>query len=237
MNRHQPGNELSRADEKHLIRIATNAIETDFQNPDRLGCPEATSIRAIVRRDLSMRDAEDIIDHVATCAPCFREYTRQRRKYFLRRRGGIALACVVGVIAAAFGWHYRPTSPAPEKQTIAKQSPEPTLTTILDFQNRTVQRSAEPQQPTPPAAPHLKRALLNLVIKLPIGVEDGIYTVQLLAGKERTVIDTTGSLAWDGSAETLITTVDLRRLAPGQYTLVVVAKDGSWWHTYAVLLD
>jgi len=227
---------LRRRDEKRLVRIATEAIKIQFPNPERLGCPESTALKAIVQRDLAATDAEDVIDHIATCAPCFDEYNRQRQRHVLRRRAGKALACVTGLIAMGLGWHFLPSHKTVREQPSARQSREPLLTATLDFHNRTVERSAEARQPTEIEVPHVRRALLRLTIKLPIGTEDGIYTVQFRADRDRLLLNATGTATWDGSAEALVTTVDLRRLAPGKYVLALT-NDGSWWRTYPIILD
>ena len=134
------------------------------------------------------------------------------------------------------GWHFLPSQKAVREQSSARQSQEPVLTATLDFHNRTVERSAEARQPTEIEVPHVRRALLRLTIKLPIGTEDGIYTVQFRADRDRLLLNATGTATWDGSAEALVTTVDLRRLAPGKYVLALT-NDGSWWRTYPIILD
>jgi hypothetical protein len=124
----------------------------------------------------------------------------------------------------------RPPSP-----TIAQQPPT-AIKAVLDFRSRTVARSDGKQSPVEPAAPHLKRALLNLSINLPVGVEDGFYSVQFRNQFGQSVLNSEGTAAWDGSAETLATAVDLRNLAPGEYILAV-RRGSSAWREYAVILD
>jgi len=107
---------------------------------------------------------------------------------------------------------------------------------VLDFRNRTVNRSDREQTAAEAAAPHLTRALLSLSINLPIGVEDGLYSVQFRNSFGQSVVNAVGTAAWDGSAETLVTAVDLRNLAPGEYILAV-RQGNSAWREYAVILD
>jgi hypothetical protein len=236
MKRKQIGRELTRQSERLLIRVATEAINTDFPNPERLGCPESTALKAIAQRHLSGPDTEDNIDHIATCAPCFEEYNRHRQRHLLLRRGRFALICAAGVVAVGAAWHFGRMNRVPEKQPVAKQATDPVLVATLDFSNRTVERSGEAQRKPEPKTPHLKRAVLKLTIKLPIGTEDGAYSVQLWTGDDQPVAKATGNAVWDGSAETLISTIDLRKLSPGKYTLAI--RNARWsWSTYKVLLD
>jgi hypothetical protein len=236
MKRKQIDRELTRQTERLLIRVATEAINTDFPNPERLGCPESTALKAIAQRHLSGPDTEDNIDHIATCAPCFEEYNRHRQRHLLLRRGRFALICAAGVVAVGVAWHFGRMNRASEKQPVAQQAYDPVLTATLDFSNRTVERSGEVQRKPEPKTPHLRRAVLKLTIRLPIGTEDGAYSVEFWTGNDQPVAKATGNAVWDGSAETLITTVDLRKLAPGEYTLAI--RNARWsWSTYRVFLD
>src|SRR5664279_493336 len=167
--------ELTRQSERLLIRAAIEAIKADFPNPERHGCPEPTALKAIAQRHLSGPDTEDNIDHIATCAPCFEEYNRHRQRHLLLRRGRFALICVAGVVAIGAAWHFGRMNRVPEKQPVAQQAPDPVLTATLDFSNRTIERSDEVQRKPEPTTPHLRRAVLELTIRLPIGTEDGAY--------------------------------------------------------------
>ena len=75
--------------EKRLVRMAGEAAMRDCPNPERIGCPNSAAVDAVVGRHLSYPDFDNVVDHIATCAPCFEEYNRQRWRYRLRqyRRG------------------------------------------------------------------------------------------------------------------------------------------------------
>jgi hypothetical protein len=232
----QIGRELTRQGERRLIGVATDAIKTDFPNPERLGCPESTALRAIARRHLSAPDTEDAIDHIATCSPCFDEYNRHRRRHLLLRRGRVVLICAACVGALGSAWHFGRMNRVSEKQPVAQQALDPVLTATLDFSKRTVERSGDVQRKPEPETPHLKRAVLRLTIRLPIGTEDGAYSVQFWTGDDQPVAEATGNAVWDGSAETLITVIDLRNLAAGEYKLAI--RNARWsWSTYRVFFD
>ena len=188
------------------------------------------------REDISnFPEAEDIVDHIATCSPCFLEYNAIRRRSRRRLFGGTALCCVVGLLLTGLILRWA-TPTRPQNETVAHQAPTTTIQAVLDFRNRTVNRSDREQTAREPSAPHLRRALLNLSINLPIGVEDGLYSVQFRNPFGQSVVNAVGTAAWDGSAETLVTAVDLRNLAPGEYILAV-RQGNSAWREYAVILD
>src|SRR5216684_3880832 len=93
-----PYRNLSRREEKRLIESAANAVKLDFPNPERLGCPGPDALMAIAQRRLSSPETEDIIDHIATCSPCFLEYSQHRKRYRIRVITKMALASAAGLI-------------------------------------------------------------------------------------------------------------------------------------------
>jgi len=226
---------LSRIEEERLLRVAIQAAQSDFPNQVRLRCPGSAVLKAIAHRRVSFPTAA-AIDHIATCSPCFGEYTRHRREHRVRVIGRLALTCAAGLCALAVLWQYGRSQSSPQKQPIAHESPNPTITAILDFRNFTTERSGGMQAPKSAEVSHLKRDLLNIAIKLPLGMEDGVYAVQFRTRLDQPVISTVGTAAWDGSAETLTTTIDLRTLAPGEYWITIRSGNASW-RKYPVVLD
>jgi len=226
--------QFTRREEQRLLDLAADYVRAGFPNPERLGCPGSDALKSIAGRHLKFPEAEDIVDHIATCSPCFLEYNAIRRRSRRRLVGGTALCCVVGLLLT--GLILRLATPTrPQNETIAHQHPT-AIKAVLDFRNRTAQRSDGQRSPSEPAAPHLRRSLLDLSIKLPVGVEDGLYSVQFRNQFGQSVVNAEGTATWDGSAETLVTAVDLRNLAPGKYILAV-RRGNSAWREYAVILD
>ena len=225
---------FTRREERRLLELATDYVRSGFPNPERLGCPGSEALKSIAARHLEFPEAEDIVDHIATCTPCFIEYNAIRRRSRRRLVGGTALCCFVGLLL--IGLILRLATPTrPQNETVAHQPPT-AIKAVLDFRNRTVVRSDGKRSPNEPVAPHLRRALLNLSISLPIGVEDGLYSVQFRNQFGQAVVNAEGTAAWNGSAETLATTVDLNNLPSGEYILAV-RHGNSAWREYAVILD
>jgi hypothetical protein len=124
----------------------------------------------------------------------------------------------------------------PEKLLAGQRTLDAVLTATLDLRTRTVERYAKGQHKPEPETPHLRRAVLKLTIRLPIGTEDGAYTIQFWTRDGQPVANAIGNASWDGSTEAVITTVDLRNLGPGEFILAL--RNGRWsWHTYRVFLD
>lgn len=226
--------QFTRREEQRLLELATEYVRLGFPNPERLGCPGSEALKSIAGRHLKFPEAEDTVDHIATCSPCFLEYRALRRRSRRRLVGGTALCCVIGLLFTVLLWRF--VTPMRSRNETVAQQPPTALRAVLDFRNRTVERSDRKQSPNQPSAPHLRRAQLDLSIKLPVGVEDGLYSVQIRNRFGQSVVNTTGTVAWDGAAETLGAAVDLRNLARGEYILAV-RSGTSAWREYAVVLD
>jgi hypothetical protein len=225
---------FTRRDERRLLKIATDSLRSNFPNPERHGCPGSDALQAIARRHLEFPEADDIVDHIATCTPCFLEYLAHRRRYRIRVVGGMAFCCVAVLLLTVLFWRFS-TPTRSRNETIAQQPPT-ALKAVLDFRNRTVERSDRTPSPNEPVAPHLKRTRLDLSIKLPVGVEDGMYSVQFRNQRGQSVVNTTGTAAWDGAAEILTTAVDLGNLASGEYILAIRSATSDW-RVYPLVLD
>jgi hypothetical protein len=225
-----------RRNEKDLIAVAKDALASDFPNPERIGCPEAKILDAVAGRRLTFSEVNDVVDHIATCSPCFDVYTGYRKKYCSRYNWKRSIAVVALFASVAASWYLgRQILPQAGRRPsqVAEVAP---LTVVLDFHDRTAERSGQVQPSGPIAIPHLRRSLLNLQIRLPIGLEDGQYSIEFRGGDGQTAVQTTGTATWDGSAETLIARIDLRSVHPGQYT-VAVRRGASSWRQYSIFVD
>jgi hypothetical protein len=223
-------------DETDLLKAATEALPAVFPNPDRLSCPEASMLEAIAGRHMSFPGIDNVLDHIATCSPCFTAYTVYRAEYCSRRnrKRYVAVVAVLTVVIAA-GYIGRrvlsPTHRLPEQ--ISELAP---LTAVLDFHNRTSERSVQAPPQEPQETPHVRRAVLNVQILLPLGTEDGQYSVQFRNNAGGIATESTGTAKWDGTTETLFARIDLRKVEPGQYTLAL--RNGtSSWRLYSIFVD
>jgi hypothetical protein len=227
---------FDRRDEIDLVTAAREALPSDFPNPERINCPEASTLEAIAARRLSDPDIDDLIDHIATCSPCFTAYSEYRNAYCSRRNkrryGALAVFLAVATVAGYFGRKaFWPTPRSPEQ--IAEVAP---LTAVLDFHDRTSERSDQTPPQKPEDTPHLRRTILNAQIRLPLGSEDGQYSLQFRDSAGGIKAQTTGTARFDGTNETLSARIDLRTIEPGRYTLAI-RQGTSSWRQYSVFVD
>ena len=235
MEEQLPYRNLSRRDERRLIERARNVVASDFPHPARLGCPESTAVIAIAQGRLSSPETADVIDHIATCSPCLFEYSQHCRRHRIRIITKMALASAAGLILIAVVWRFVPAYVGHRKPPMAKEMVSTPLSATLDFRKRTVERS-ESTKPYNRDVPHLTPVLVHLAIKLPVGVEDGVYQIELRTRSNKAVLSSVGTAAWHDGAETLTTTLDCRSVAPGEYTLAI-RKGTSAWRLYPVIFD
>src|SRR5580765_2192286 len=91
-------------EERRLLEVAADYVRSGFPNPERLGCPGSEALKSIAGRHLNFPEAEDIVDHIATCSPCFLEYNAMRRRSRRHLVGGTALCCLVGLLLTGLIW-------------------------------------------------------------------------------------------------------------------------------------
>jgi hypothetical protein len=146
----------------------------------------------------------------------------------------VVLGCAA-LLVLAFFWKYGPAKQPHPQEPIAKEASAPALAATIDYRNWTAERS-EQSRSRPAETPHLNRARLDLTIRLPIGTEDGVYTVQFRLKNDEPVAEAVGSATWDGTAEVLKIMIDLRNLSAGTYTVAVRSANASL-RLYPVILE
>src|ERR1700693_294774 len=140
MNEKDAANQFTRREEQRLLGLATEYVRSGFPNPERLGCPGSEALKSIAGRHLKVPEAEDILDHIATCSPCFLEYNAIRRRSQRRLVGGTALCCVLGLLLTGLIWRFA-TPVRPRNETVAQQFPT-ALKAVLDLPHTKAARRA-----------------------------------------------------------------------------------------------
>ena len=117
---------FGRRNETELLRVATEALPSDFPNPERLNCPEASTLQAIAGRRLSLPEVDDVVDHIATCSPCFTAYSAYRKEHRSRsyRRRSAAAVIVLTVVISSWYLGRKALSPTQRSpQQISEVTP------------------------------------------------------------------------------------------------------------------
>jgi hypothetical protein len=162
---------LADKQEERLRKLAKELFLNQYPNPERKGCPDSQTIKAVAFGKLRGVQASQWRAHFATCSPCTREYAGFRQEFQRAKRlqalGAIAAAVVLAVIA---GW-----------LALGKfgSRDESWRQVTLDLRGHEAFREAG----APKTAPlELARGRLELTLDLPTGSEPGDYDVQLTQG-------------------------------------------------------
>lgn len=238
---------------QRVVDLARRNAATAFPNPARLGCPDPSVLRAMAFRDKRLRPDDTPVSHVATCSPCFLEYTRQRQhaKTEQIRRFGIAFALVVAVVVGTVIMIWR--SPADtETRPVAKELQPPELRVETPFPSEpSAEKQAiplalrvdlSPYSPTrsdtaASSSPILFPAKpIHVTFVMPVGYEPGRYDVRIIAADRNTILETSVNAPLLNGVTSLDLDLDLTALRGAQVTLMI-RPNGLGWRTFPVRIQ
>jgi hypothetical protein len=232
---------LTRREEARLLKAGQRALlQGEFPNPERSGCPDKETLRAIAAHKLSLEQVVEWVDHVGFCSPCYVEYDTLRRQAVSRRwmqfgaiAAGIAIVVALGIWAWFGGWPQHPVGRGGE---VARGEAGAYQVCRLDLRNRFVLRGGGEESPKPPSGPlELNRGRLDLTLDLPIGSREGQYEIQVLEQPGKPVASASGSAKIQNYVTVLQVKIDLRNVSPGRYLLGIRRPELDWTY-YPTLL-
>ena len=198
-------------------------LETEFPNPERVGCPPRDFLKALAARQLSLTEAEPWMDHLGKCSPCYNDYTKFRRLADRRRRLtylGIAAVIVVAAIAVS-AWRFRQPNVITAHNHI-----------VADMRNRLILRGEQGPGKGPLV---FERGFDDLSFYLPEGNRAGQYEAAIFQEEPNAPLaSATGTATIENGMTQMSVTLDLSRIAPGYY-LVGIRLPGTDW-SYSPLI-
>jgi hypothetical protein len=217
---------LSRRDEARLLKAYQRVLMGEgFPNPDRAGCPDNETLKAMAFRKLSHEELMGWIDHLGTCTPCFREYTEFRNQAEWRRTLAY-VGVAASVLVALFGlWRWRSSRP----NVITAHNH-----IVADMRDRLIMRGE--QGAGPGKGPLVfGRGIDDVSFYLPEGSRTGTYEVAVFDEESgESLVRTTGTAVIKNNTTAVNVTLDLSRTTPGHY-LVGIRLPGTDWN-YANLI-
>lgn len=214
---------LSRRDEARLLKTYQRVLMGEgFPNPDRAGCPDNETLRAMAFRKLSHEQLMGWIDHLGTCTPCFREYTELRNQSEWRRRAAyIGVAASILVVLSAGLWLWRSN-----RQVVITAHNH----IVADMRDRLMFRGDQGKGPLV-----FGRGIDDVSFYLPEGSRTGTYEVAVFDEESgKSLVRATGTAVINNNTIALNVTLDLSRTNPGHY-LVGIRLPGTDWN-YANLI-
>jgi hypothetical protein len=229
---------LSKRQERHILRLGRELMLKRHPNPQRLGCPPKAELEAaaVNRALLPQAKIVSVIDHITICSQCFREFSRLRKIARLRKKLPVfLLTCSVLVAATVLAGEFLSRIWRHEQpKIIARARPGPLVRNaiVLDLRDQTRLRSDEPQvQRQTRHKLQLPRVPADLSIYLPIGSDEGKYTVQILRKDKEPLVTIEGNATMLNDVMDLQVRIDLQQFSVGDYVLAL--RQLSWpWSYY-----
>ena len=246
MNDHQNFLEDDDNDTALFERLQQQVLE-NCPNPERMGCPSHSILKAFVEDPASITPSELNDLHILNCAECTRELMELRNERVPGRppeaapspgrlrfivRAAIVIGASCGILVTAFV--YRKGDLHGSKAAVSKAA---TVARKVDLSGYGAIRGAEQLQQDRPIS--LPRANIDLNLVLPYLSQPGRYRVTV--AKECSAADAVTSVP--GMAETLGTgtqlriILNLRDLPPGKYYLGTIEQSSGESSFYPLNLD
>jgi len=229
-----------------MQREVRDMLRKTYPNPERIGCPDQSTLEAIARGELPPDHPGHA--HLMECSPCYEESYAMRQRFFAgqatakatrwRTVGIGALAVAAAALVAVIlltgrqGDQVRTLPPTPE--IAANHSPRsptteaPLPTSVVNLQVASPTRGGTDQK-APGGPQRLARQKQNLRLYLPVGMDEGTYEVRLRQeGATRVSLELSGTARMEDGLAVLRFQPDLSGLAPGRYELEFRRRAGQW---------
>ena len=224
---------FSPAEEEALLRAARAYTLERFPNPMRKGCPTSDELGAIARHEVPLAQIDRQVEHIATCSPCFSEYSAVHEQWKRRKRHrsiALSVAAIAALTIVGLIWLRAPKlTPGPPMVTKDCSLNAVEQSATLDLRPFEVSRGE--QGPTK-ASLMLERRKLNLTIILPIGSEEGEYEFEIQDETASSKARGTGRADIRNFVTTITVNLDLRPLNPGKFRWTIRRIGETAWHAY-----
>jgi hypothetical protein len=190
----------------------------EFPNPERVGCPRPHVLKRIASHEMPLSEAEKWLEHLTSCSPCYRDFSKLRAAQKQRRmRTFLAVAAGILIVACLAGWAFL-------------RSKEPLVgTAMLDLRNRSTARGTEPSPSEPPL--EISRDVSRLEIRLPLGSLEGSYDLRVSTPEGESLFSGAGVANIQQGITVLRIDMNLSKANPGLY-LLQLRHVGSDWNSY-----
>ena len=242
MNR--PRRPISVKQMRRIVAVGKKHAKTAYPNPDQTGCPDPSLLRAMAYRNKRLSVTALPVSHVASCSPCFCEYSRQRRNAKLLRvfQVGVGGLMVIGIVLAVALFVRKQVveserSIVPQQQVNGRPSPPevppssrtagPTapLAVIVDLSPFSPVRSEQAK-----AVGHIELPpkLLRVTFLMPIGSEPGEYRVRLTKQENEALVDLRSLAQFRDGVASFDLDLNLQAVPGNRLTLMIQPSGGNW---------
>jgi hypothetical protein len=211
-------------DEKRILDALGRGLLKEFPNPDRAGCPGSDVLKRIASHEMSLAEAENWLDHLTSCSPCYRDFTELQASHRRRRMQTVlAIAASILIVVGVAGWAL----------FFKQKGPLIDQTAVLDLRNRSVPRGGEANPGDQPL--EVRREVKRLNIYLPLGSAEGPYEIRIATTAGSAIFTTDGVASLKDGVTSIEAAVDLPSASSGRYVLEI-RRSNSEWNSYPLLL-
>jgi hypothetical protein len=219
-----------------IVALGRKHSKTGFPNPDRVGCPNNSTLRAMAYRDRRLTLEDLPAAHVVSCSPCFEKYEEFRRISLLVRgikitAASIAVAAMI-FLTARFAWNHTHRS---EPSVTAKQRTPHIAPFLLKVDLASFSPTRGDSGDDSEKKVHLPQKLLRVDFILPLGMEAGEYEIRLQDSKGTVSIDTLALGRMNDGVTSVRTDIDLASARRGNLTLMIRPPGMDWRKFRAVV--
>jgi hypothetical protein len=68
----------SHNEEARILEALGRGLLKEFPNPTRTGCPPPEILKGIASHEVPLSEAENWLDHLTSCSPCYRDFCQFR---------------------------------------------------------------------------------------------------------------------------------------------------------------
>ena len=239
---------------------------TAFPNPERKGCPNEETLKALAERRLGLSDPALV--HITSCSECYSEYLNYRLDWKedfgegvkarspALRSGPVSvptLPVTAGSRPKVFPWAVAAGlavalgagllfkghhAPAPAGALMASSSGQP-ISANMDLFNAVTVRGGGDDTPTRLEQVSLPSSVVHLTVTLPRFSESGAYSILVAkdrAGRNIVAQGLGNAVEADGKVG-LVITLDLRKTPPGMYFLATVRGADNGTYYYPLRVN
>jgi hypothetical protein len=209
-----------RVAEQELMEALSSLTRKDGR-VHRLGnCPTVADLRRFVAGRCTQAQREEVLAHIDSCDKCITVLRQMRERVILIRRTSLVLA-IAAVLAVAV-W-----------VTLERSSSTSSTVATIDLRLVSPTRGIDNTNPADAVAAQHQARRLRII--LPIGSE-GKYEWQILrAPQSAPLLRASAEASLENHEVVLDLSVELGKLMPGRYSLVL-RREGSEWVYYPLIL-
>lgn len=219
--------------DKRVLDDLRDSLREQFPNEARQGCPNSEIIRRIASRRMPLAEAQEWLEHLSRCSPCFDDFERCKRKSSQRKRLYLAFGLSAAVVTVCLFGALLLKNPRSRSAGTEVGVHEERTELPVAFLNLSEVSNLRGGGAGSEPIPHLPQRPVVLSVRLVPGSVSGYYEVQFL----REITDAAPLVQYHAASQlengnlTIRVVTDLSHLQAGTYILAVRHTGSEWTYS------